>query len=188
MMPNLAGDWTPSPASEWSELAIPGVYLYHGLLFNDERGHFRKVISPHLLSGQGPTEVFYSISSRGVLRGMHYSTGRAHSSKSVTVLQGSVLDVVIDLRRDHTPGKTIQIPLTQGDPTILLPSGVAHGFQAMEDNTLLLYATQNPHESQFDSGIHPLSCDVQWPLEPAILSKRDMSHPTLSDVLTSYLR
>jgi dTDP-4-dehydrorhamnose 3,5-epimerase len=121
-------------------------------------------------------EDFWSISTRGVLRGLHYQGPPHEHSKTVTCLEGEIFDVVVDLRVDSpTYGMHQTIRLDSGDPAVLvMPAGVAHGFQVITNTALVYYKTSSLHFPPADGGILWNSCGIEWPLEP-ILSPRDAS-------------
>ena len=106
---------------------------------------------------------------------MHFQVPPHDHSKLVGCLAGSAFDVIVDLRKDSsTYGQTASFSLKGGDGRgVFIPKGFAHGFCALEDNTLMSYAVSSEHHSQSDTGIHWNSVDIHWPTNTPIVSARD---------------
>lgn len=132
-------------------------------------------------------EEFYSVSKRGVIRGMHFQVPPADHTKIVVCMTGKILDVVLDLRPGKYYGRSWSIPLDSAQPrTLVLPPGVAHGFLSLSDNSIVLYKTDHEYEPDHDQGIRWNSFGFQWPIEPHFdparyLSPRDLAHPLFAD-------
>jgi dTDP-4-dehydrorhamnose 3,5-epimerase len=107
---------------------------------------------------------------------MHLQLGPAENWRLIQVLSGSVFDVLIDLREGQpTYGKVITHKLSGLKPqTLVVPPGVAHGFQAITDSEIL-YLASHQYEASLDSGVNPLSIGVKWPLEVTQISERDLA-------------
>ena len=165
------------------ETAVEGVVLVQTALSSDARGSFGKIYHPesYLPNGFALREAFYSRSSRGVIRGMHFQTPPSDHDKIVTCLGGRIYDVCLDLRSSsRTYGRSVEAMLTPGGvSTVRVPPGVAHGFQAMEDDVLVLYLTTAEHDPERDQGVDALSFGVDWPVPEIIRSPRDEQFPAL---------
>ena len=166
---------------------IEGLCVYHPKVVSDERGAFVKTYHRPSFANEGfefdAQEEFYSTSARGVIRGMHFQIpDRAHA-KTVTCLHGSILDVVLDLRRDApTYGKHWSIVLSASKPVVLhIPVGFAHGFLSLEDESLVYYRCTTPHSPEHDRGIRWDSFGFEWPVADPILSERDHAFPSFTD-------
>lgn len=121
---------------------------------------------------------------RGTVRGLHYQRAPAAESKLVSCLQGAVWDVVVDLRADsptflHWYAEELS---AQNHTALLIPPGCAHGFQALQDNTELLYLHSAPHAPECEGAIHVSEprLAIDWPLPVVNLSARDAAHPLLT--------
>lgn len=162
------------------QLDISGVLLITPKLRYDLRGHFEKLFDAAAFSALGMNtdirEQFQTISRKNVIRGMHFQSPPHDCAKYITVGSGSVLDVILDLRTDSKSfGKSIAIALYGGDRQMLyIPTGCAHGFLALEDNTCTRYLQTHPFAQENDHGIHYDSFGFHWPVSHPILSERDM--------------
>jgi len=166
-----------------SNAPVQGVKHFSSNHFKDNRGSLTKIWSA---SWDGEREfvsreLFYSDSSRGVVRGMHFQVGDAASSRYITILAGTILDVVLDLRPDSCTYLNFQAvemnPL--GTSTVFVPSGVAHGFQAIVE-ARTLYVSGASHVPSLDTGVNSDSFGFKWPIKNPIRSKRDESLLDLS--------
>ncbi|CAN2170227.1 RfbC dTDP-4-dehydrorhamnose 3,5-epimerase and related enzymes [Candidatus Nanopelagicaceae bacterium] len=165
---------------------LKGIQVFEGKESVDNRGKFRKSFtSADFSSNQPPIELaecFISTSHKGVIRGMHLQIGSAANYRLVQVLDGAVEDVVLDLRAgSSTYGEMIVTELSESNArTILIPPGVAHGFQALEPSRML-YLTSSTWEPKFDTGVNPFSINHNWPLPVSHCSDRDQQLIPLSD-------
>lgn len=171
---------------DWQPLDLRG--CFHGKFhtMGDPRGSFNKVF--HKTSVEGvlprfePREVYVTQSIKGVLRGMHFQLPPHAHGKIVTCLSGRVLDVLLDLRAGPDFGRAISLELTpETINTVVVPKGCAHGFLALEESAALAYTVETEHAPDHDAGIAWDSFDFDWPVSMPILSKRDMTHPKLSE-------
>lgn len=172
-------DWHPKEADSDTTLSIPGVAFQDNLRQRDQRGEFRKPYSRANFSGKGPSEVFFTKSEKGVVRGMHLSHVRTLSSKLVTLVHGQIFDVLIDLRKGPHFGSINTIIMTDESPTLVIPSGVAHGFQSLSSECIVLYCTQHTHAAAYEGGVNPLSLDIDWPHPVSAISDRDKNLPSI---------
>jgi dTDP-4-dehydrorhamnose 3,5-epimerase len=119
-----------------------------------------------------------SKSKKNVLRGFHYQKKKP-ISHIVTCLKGSVLDVVVDIRKDSkTFGRYDYVNLSEkNNLSFFIPKGFAHAFLALEDNTIILYHTSEEYIKKFDSGFlwNDSFINFKWPIKNPILSQRDKS-------------
>ena len=170
--------------------AIPGCLIRPLFHHTDDRGEFVKV---YQASGQSETqddgeeadiaELFWSRSARGVVRGLHFQVPPHAHRKLVTVISGTALDVVVDLRvGSPTYGDHVTIVLNAATPVaVQVPIGCAHGFQSTIDDTVILYATSTEHAPDADRGIRWDSIGVEWPIPGVALSHRDAEFPRLAN-------
>jgi dTDP-4-dehydrorhamnose 3,5-epimerase len=129
-----------------------------------------------------------SKSGKGVLRGLHYQLAPAAQTKLVRVIQGSVLDVAVDIRKgSSTFGQHVAVELTaQNKKQLLVPRGFAHGFMVLENDTVFAYKVDNYYSPENDRGIafSDPALHIDWQLEEGQLnlSAKDKAQPLLSDV------
>ena len=115
---------------------------------------------------------------KGTLRGMHYQKEPYGHKKLVYCSHGKALDVCVDLRKSSkTYGCIESFILVPDDRCVLIPKGVAHGFLALEDETIMNYYTSSVYNQNADSGILWSSIDFDWPITNPIISERDLNHP-----------
>ncbi|MBE6817489.1 MAG: dTDP-4-dehydrorhamnose 3,5-epimerase [Ruminococcaceae bacterium] len=133
-------------------------------------------------------EQYYSVSQKNVVRGMHFQRPPFEHSKLVYVINGSILDVVLDIRKgSKTYGKFFSIELNENENTSLyIPVGFAHGFKALEDNTLMLYNVSGVYNRECDQGIKWDSIGFNWNISNPVLSDRDRTFIPLSDFETPF--
>jgi dTDP-4-dehydrorhamnose 3,5-epimerase len=163
-------------------LEISGLILFDSHKSEDERGLFRKVYAetdPNIKFDM--REIFYSVSKPGVFRGMHLQTASSKSGRVITLIEGEIIDVFIDLRDSSQTFLNVkEIPWTSDDKlgAIFIPPGVAHGFFAVKRSTLI-YSSDNNHVQSLDSGVSIDSLEVSFKSKIETISKRDQSLPSL---------
>lgn len=162
----------------------------------DSRGYLSKPFEKSIFSSHGielsPWEELRSFSKKGVLRGLHFQR-RFSQDKLVQVLHGAVYDVAVDLRDgSKTFGHWEGFYLSAENRQLLyIPKGFAHGFLALEDDTLFSYLCGDRYDPESDGGIRWNDPDlvIQWPLEQVdspILSEKDVALPTMKEFLKEY--
>ena len=118
-----------------------------------------------------------SISHKGVVRGIHYSLASEGQEKWITCVSGSIWDVIVDIRPSSpTFGKWVSVNLTaKSGNSILISSGLGHGFMALEDNTTVSYLLTSAYSPKDEYGIFPFDSvlGINWPLSEPILSDKD---------------
>ncbi len=166
---------------------IPDVLAIKTKQFFDDRGFFTETFNQVTWREQGFFETFVqdnlSSSRKATVRGMHYQLAASPMGKLVRVIHGAVFDVAIDIRRGSpTFGQWVGRTLSaENGLTFWVPAGFAHGFQALEDNTLVYYKCTSYRDASAERTLS--YCDPQlaipWPLPPQFVSKRDAEAPTL---------
>lgn len=159
-------------------------------IHRDERGWFMESFRISGMKEAGIETLFVqdniSFSSKGVLRGLHFQKKPFGQAKLVSVLQGSVVDVVVDIRDgSSTFGKTFKIELNASKKNMLfIPEGFAHGFYAQED-TIFQYKCSSEYQTGSESGICWNDPDLQidWGTASPILSPKDALLPTLEQLV-----
>jgi dTDP-4-dehydrorhamnose 3,5-epimerase/CDP-3, 6-dideoxy-D-glycero-D-glycero-4-hexulose-5-epimerase len=170
---------------------LPGARLYSLNIFTDNRGTFTKTFARSLFEAHGVFfdfhEEFYSFSKKDVVRGMHFQLPPHDHAKLIYCPLGAVLDVLVDLRCGPGYGRVASQILSSDEPTLLvIPTGIAHGFKALCDNSLMIYKTSDEHMTSHDAGIRWDSFDFDWGVEHPNISARDAVHPALSDFVTPF--
>ena len=169
---------------------LEGTYLITPFYVEDIRGSFMKTYEYGIFSEYGihmkPYECFYTTSAKGTVRGLHFQT-HGCQDKLVQVLHGTVFDVAVDLREgSETFGRWEGFYLSAENRKMLyIPKGFAHGFLALEEETLFSYMCGERYDPVSDGGIlwNDPGVNVQWPLdkiEHVIISEKDQKLPTLS--------
>ncbi len=172
---------------------IPGLCLVNPLKFSDKRGCLFKTFEKSIFAAHGidlePYEELQSCSKKGVIRGLHFQRNYSQD-KLVRVLYGAAYDVAVDLRKgSKTFGKWEGFELSAANQKMLyIPKGFAHGFLALEDNTLFSYLCGDRYDPDSDGGIRwdDPQLNVQWPLEQIghpILTEKDAALPTMEEFL-----
>lgn len=175
------------------ETPFAGCVLLDGPVFSDDRGVFKKIYNEQLFLDAGVNihikEQYFSSSYKNVIRGMHFQMPPFEHDKIVSCVKGSALDVVVDLRKKQpTYRKVYSVILNDIDNvSIIVPKGMAHGFMALEDSTILLYRVSTEYEPTSDCGISYNSINFDWGISNAIVSSRDLSFCPLSDFDSPFL-
>ncbi|HEX8326019.1 MAG TPA: dTDP-4-dehydrorhamnose 3,5-epimerase [Hymenobacter sp.] len=172
--------------------ALPGLLEFIPRLFGDPRGLFYETYSARLMQEMGlPADLDWvqdnqSKSQPGVLRGLHFQRPPHAQAKLVRVAQGRVLDVVVDIRRDSpTYGQHAKVELSAAQGNILfVPSGFAHGFVALEEETLFLYKCSNYYAPSSEGGLlwNDPALGIDWGVADALISPKDAVLPTLANL------
>lgn len=170
-----------------------GIYKIHHKKYFDERGFFSELFRIDELKELGFERVSQqniSLSNKSVVRGLHFQIKPYEQSKIITVIAGSIFDIALDIRRDsktYLEVFTINIDM-DSDFSLLIPKGFAHGFQSLEDETIILYSVDNVYLPEFERGINIFSegIDIKFPIEEKILSDKDENLPQLKEVIQEY--
>jgi len=177
---------------EFLRTDIPDVIIVEPQVHGDERGYFVETFRQDKLEEFLGFKVNFcqdneSKSSKGVLRGLHYQLAPAAQTKLVRVIQGSVLDVAVDIRKGSpTFGQYIAVELNSANKRqLFVPRGFAHGFVVLEENTTFAYKVDNYYSPENDRGIafNDVDLDIDWILEKnqLNLSAKDKVQPKLSE-------
>ena len=168
-----------------------GLYIINNFFVRDKRGSFIKVFSEDIFRQEGiifePKEIYYSISKKNVLRGMHFQSPPADHHKLIFVASGSIVDVVLDIRKySRTYGKYYSIKIDNSKTSLLISQGFAHGFLALEDNTVVVYNQTSTYNRDNDVGIAWNSFGYDWNNVKPILSSRDKTFPVFNNYSTPF--
>lgn len=166
---------------------LEGVYVIYNFNAADERGLFVKSFNKNTFKENNLDfeirESYYSISNKNVIRGMHFQLPPYDHEKLVYVPKGSILDVIVDLRKkSKTYKKFISVNLSdENKKSIFIPKGLAHGFKSLENYTITVYNVATEYNPSNDHGIRFDSFDFDWEVTNPILSQRDLSFELLGD-------
>lgn len=171
------------------QVPISGLMIISPNVFEDPRGYFFESYSKKAFVEAGITEEFVqsnqSLSQKGVLRGLHFQHPPHAQSKLVRVIQGSVLDVALDIRKGSpTYGQHFSIVLSAQNKTMFyVPVGFAHGFLTLEDNTIFSYKCGNYYNKPAEDGIlwNDSDLNIEWNVENPILSEKDKVNTLFRD-------
>lgn len=169
-------------------------YILEPNRFGDDRGYF----SPYFIQKDldelgfvGVVQANRSMSGKGVVRGLHFQNDPKCQAKIVEVIQGSAIDVVVDIREDsETYGKWMSVLLTpDNNRQLFVPRGFAHGFVSLEDNTVFQYLIDNDYAPELEGGIlwNDPEIGINWEeifeengIKEPILSEKDKNREILS--------
>jgi len=189
----LPSIWDPAElkrSTRTKETPLGGLTIIERDPHEDDRGLFDNLFDDELVESLSPgfrvAQVNRSVTRlRGILRGMHYQASPHADTKIVTCLHGRVFDVVVDIRRGSPTflrwhGQILE----HGDCTsLLIPAGFAHGFQALANQSELIYLHGAAYRPDAESGLSPLDpvLDIAWPEPPFLISGRDATREFLTD-------
>jgi dTDP-4-dehydrorhamnose 3,5-epimerase len=172
--------------------SLSGLLLLKNNVLQDNRGCFYKSFNREFFVKNGLDsdfkESYYSVSHKNVIRGMHFQTPPFEHTKLVYVSQGSIVDVVLDLRKSSpTYGQYISLELDANKGNALyIPKGMAHGFCSIENNTIVNYLQTSVYSKDNDFGILYNSFNFDWPIIRPIISERDLSFPSFQQFKTPF--
>jgi dTDP-4-dehydrorhamnose 3,5-epimerase len=172
---------------------IEGCYELIPRVFEDERGSFKECFKNSSLKpilGEAPVFVQEneSLSKYGALRGLHYQKGSHAQAKLIRVVQGRVLDVVVDLRKQSPSfGTHFTIELSSdGGNQLFIPRGCAHGFVVLSETAKITYLCDNEYHPESEAGIlysdHHLGIDWKIDFSELIISKKDLELPLFNEI------
>lgn len=176
-------------AFEIEKLAIPDVLKITPEVHGDERGFFVEVFKGSEFNQQGIAAQWqqfnHSRSAQNVLRGLHYQLPPHAQAKLVTVLEGEIFDVAVDLRKDSdTFGQWAGVTLKAEEHTaVYVPRGCAHGFVVLSASADILYYCDGEYAPEAERGIiwNDADLQIEWPIENPILSDKDKQYPSFKD-------
>lgn len=170
----------------FTETDIKGAYLIALEKHEDERGFFARSFCKNEFAAHGLVTEFVQCNisynkKKGTLRGMHFQAAPYEEVKIVSCISGAIYDVILDIRKESgTYGNWIAAELTGENRKMLyIPSGVAHGFQTLEDHSAVFYQMSEFYHPECARGIrwNDRKYGIQWPIEEIIMSPRDKGFP-----------
>ncbi|MBQ3629826.1 MAG: dTDP-4-dehydrorhamnose 3,5-epimerase [Prevotella sp.] len=178
---------------EYRETEIKGVYVIEPRVFTDDRGYFMEAFKQADFDAHiGHVDFIQdneSMSSRGVIRGLHYQKGDFAQAKLVRVIKGRVLDVAVDIRKcSPTFGRHVAVELSDANKLqFFIPRGFAHGFLVLSDVAIFTYKVDNVYAPQAEAGIRwdDPALGIDWPVEgmDILTSAKDLKAPLLRDAV-----
>ncbi len=181
----------------FTDTPLPGIIIFEPAVFPDGRGFFFESYNHRLFSTNGISNVFVqdnqSFSSYGVIRGLHYQREPYAQAKLVRVLQGHILDVVVDLRAGSPQfGKSYCVELTsQNKKQIFIPKGFAHGFSVLSETAEISYKCDAFYNKQSESGIRyddpDLNINWQVPADRTQISEKDLILPGFNSSVKDFI-
>jgi dTDP-4-dehydrorhamnose 3,5-epimerase len=175
-------------------LGIEGVWLAESPVWSDDRGFFREWFKSEDIKKEtgrdfGIQQANISLSSRGTLRGIHYSIAPRGQAKWITCVSGSIQDVIVDIRpNSKTFGQWVDVEL-KGDSgkAVFISEELGHGFLALEDNTAVAYLVSTSFSPTDEFEINPLdeNMGIRWRMnvEKLLISNKDLIAPSLETAL-----
>jgi dTDP-4-dehydrorhamnose 3,5-epimerase len=171
-------------------LDVEGAWSFMPRIHADRRGSFHEWFRNDELEAVtgrrvGTAQANCSTSVRGVIRGIHFSDVPPGQAKYITCTSGSILDVIVDIRRGSPSfGRWAAVPLTaENKMAVFVEEGLGHAFAALTDDATVFYLCSTPFDPGREHGVHPLDPDVgiEWPADLAwVLSDRDSAAPGLA--------
>ncbi len=183
----------------YQEEVLDDTYIIKPDIFNDKRGYFFEKWNKEAFKKLTNLNINFvqdneSNSQKGVIRGLHYQLPPKGQIKLVSVIKGSVYDVVVDLRENSkTFKKWAGLELSESNKKqLLIPIGFAHGFKALEDNTVVQYKVSNYWDASKEVSLiwNDHDVNIKWPEiltneEDEFISKKDLNAKTLRQILAS---
>ncbi len=167
--------------------SFDGLLIFEPGILHDERGYFYESYNQRVWANAGVNCHFVqdnqARSTRGVLRGLHYQCGEMAQAKLVRVIEGEVLDVVVDLRPDSgTYGQWYSLRLSaENHLQMFVPRGFAHGYIVLSETAVFFYKCDNFYSKESEGGIRyddpVLSVDWQFDLDKVLVSEKDLVLP-----------
>lgn len=172
---------------------ISGVLIVEPTVYGDARGYFFESFNEREFREKSGFKVHFvqdneSLSSYGVVRGLHFQRPPHAQSKLVRVIRGEVLDVAVDIRPNSpTFGKHVAVRLSaENHRQFFIPKGFAHGFSVLSQDAVFQYKCDDFYAPETEGAIAwndpQLAIDWQLPADSVILSEKDKNHPTLSEL------
>lgn len=180
-----------------TETALPGLLILQPDVFGDSRGFFMELFNAGQLAATPLRDYTFvqdnlSRSVQGTVRGLHFQGPPHAQGKLVTVLEGEVLDVAVDVRAGSpTYGQHVAIRLSAENKTMFfIPPGFAHGFQVLSPTCLFFYKCTDVYHKPTEGGLrwNDPALNIGWEPIPAVTSPKDEALPLLVDFVTPFIR
>jgi len=178
------------------ETGFKGLLVIKPTIHSDNRGYFFESFNQAVFQNAGidfsPVQDNESKSSKGVIRGLHYQLKPFDQAKLIRVIEGRILDVALDIRKDSlTYGKWYCIELdSETKDQVLIPRGFAHGFSVLSDIAIIQYKCDNIYNHLYERGIalNDPALDINWKTGSAdpVISEKDLKHPLFKDAENNF--
>ena len=173
---------------------IQGLIIIEPQIFKDSRGCFFESWNAKKFKQLGISEDFVqdnqSVSSKGVLRGLHFQNPPYAQAKLVRVIKGSVLDIAVDLRKNSpTYGKHVSVFLSdQNNKSFFIPKGFAHGFLSLEDNTVFNYKCSDYYNKESEGSLlwNDEDLKIDWQIDNPLVSEKDLQADLFKNFKTKF--
>ena len=176
--------------------AFPGLLIFEPKVWEDDRGYFFESYNQKIFSGEGVQIKFVqdnqASSVYGVIRGLHYQLNPYAQTKLIRVLSGSILDVVIDIRKNSpTYGKVYTLELSaENKKQLLVPKGFAHGYSVISETAEVFYKCDEFYNKESEGGIawNDPVLNIDWKIDKnkAIISEKDMQYPGFNECKNNF--
>ena len=177
-----------------TETKLKGCFVLQPAIFKDKRGYFIESFNQETFNHTLGINVNFvqdneSQSLKGVLRGLHYQRGEYEQAKLVRVLEGMVLDIVVDIRKESkTFGEHFSIELSsKNKKQLFIPRGFAHGFIVLSESATFFYKCDNYYNKESEGGIiyNDTLLQIDWKLDASefVISEKDIQLPTFENCL-----
>lgn len=176
--------------------AIKDLIIIHPSVFTDNRGYFFEAYNQVKFQDHGIGYKFIqdnqSFSKQGVIRGLHLQLNPFAQAKLVRVLQGEILDVAVDMRKDSsTYGEHVSVVLSADNKKqLMVPPGFAHGFSVLSDTASVMYKVDQPYNKESERGIiyNDDTLNIDWKVEinDVVISDKDLILPSFKDIDWSF--
>lgn len=173
---------------------IEGLIILKPTIFKDDRGYFYESYNKNRLQELGITLDFVqdnqSFSQKGVIRGLHYQKPPFAQAKLIRVINGSILDVAVDIRKDSpTYGQYFAIEISEENHLqFLIPEGFAHGFSVLEENTIVQYKCSQFYHKESEGTIlfNDPTIAIPWNVDHPIVAEKDLNGQLFSTFITPF--
>lgn len=179
------------------DTGFAGLKIFEPRVFSDNRGYFFESFNKDTFKEAGINVEFVqdneSKSQRGVLRGLHYQQNPMAQAKLVRVVEGEVLDVVVDIRKGSpTFGRHFDILLSaENKKQLYIPRGFAHGFSVTSETCIFQYKCDNYYSKESEGGIlfSDAAFNIDWKIKPedAIVSEKDKTLPSFANCINNFV-
>jgi dTDP-4-dehydrorhamnose 3,5-epimerase len=177
----------------FKKLRIPEVILVEPKVYSDERGFFFENFKESEFSSNGIIEFIQdnvSHSIHGVIRGLHFQKNPKSQAKFVSVLNGEIFDVAVDIRKNSpTYGKWVTEILSKNNhKSLYIPNGFAHGFCVLSKEANVVYKVSNDYSLENESGIiwNDSVLNIPWPVKKPIISEKDNKLPLFENIDSNF--
>lgn len=177
--------------------AFPDLLVYEPVVFGDDRGYFYESYNQNNFAREGVDILFVqdnqARSVYGVVRGLHFQNKPHSQTKLIRALQGTILDVVLDLRiGSPSYGKVFSIELSgENKKQLLVPQGFAHGYSVLSESAEVFYKCDSFYNKEAEGGVAyndpALKIDWKIPVESRVLSAKDTQYPVLADCRHNFI-